>query len=144
MGSGFQEKWHALTVKCRVFGGKVSAVKEKVDEFFAPVGRVFGVIGKWLYRLRKVFMAIPVFYGMVRLAGYNSEHLPDSVGILLQETGEYAYMMSRQQAVFGPMVVTVACLLLMFFSRRSLYPWIISIFSLVLPLLILVTNLYPF
>jgi hypothetical protein len=43
----------------------------------------------------------------------------------------------------GPLGVTAACLLLMFCSRRTLYPWLISIMSLLLPMLILLLNNYP-
>jgi hypothetical protein len=32
---------------------------------------------------------------------------------------------------------------LMFFSRKVIFPWMISLFSLVLPLLILFMNTYP-
>ena len=52
-------------------------------------------------------------------------------------------MISRDMAVLGPLGLTVACLLLMFCSRKAMYPWAISIFTLVLPLLLLISNLYP-
>ena len=67
----------------------------------------------------------------------------EQVGILLKETGEYTYMVARDVAVMGPLAVTAACLLLMFCSRRTLYPWLICVFSLVLPILILITNVFP-
>jgi hypothetical protein len=31
----------------------------------------------------------------------------------------------------------------MFVSRKTLYPWLISIFSLIIPVLLLITNMYP-
>ena len=64
-------------------------------------------------------------------------------GIDLQTTGVYAQMISRDLAVLGPLAVTGGCLLLMFCSRRTFYPWIISIFTLVLPILLYLTNVYP-
>ena len=97
----------------------------------------------WLYRLRRFFMAAPVIWYAVKLARYNQQNLPEEVGLILQTTGEYAKMVSRADAVYGPLWITIACLLLMFFSRKARFPWIISIFTLVLPILILVTNLYP-
>lgn len=100
-------------------------------------------IGFWMYRLRKFLMAAPVVYAAIRLAVYSNEHLPEYVGIDLQETGEFAQVITREMAVKGPLAVTAACLLLMFFSRKTLYPWLISIFSLVLPLLLLLTNIFP-
>jgi len=33
--------------------------------------------------------------------------------------------------------------LMMWLSRRTIYPWIISIFTLVLPILIWITNVFP-
>ena len=39
--------------------------------------------------------------------------------------------------------MTALCLLMMFLSRKTIYPWIISIFSLVLPFLLIVTNIFP-
>ena len=73
----------------------------------------------------------------------NKERLPEYVGLNLQSSGEFAMMVNRNYAVYGPLCVTGFCLLLMFLSRKSMYPWIISLFSLVLPVLLLVTNLYP-
>ena len=106
-------------------------------------GRVFRIVGIWLYRLRRIFMAIPVIWYAVKLARYNLQNLPEQVGLYLQATGEYAKMIDRNLAVYGPLAVTAACLLLMFFSRRARYPWVISVFTLLLPILILFTNLYP-
>ena len=51
-------------------------------------------------------------------------------------------MVTRNYAVYGPLLVTGFCLLLMFCSRKTLFPWIISIFTLVLPYLIYLTNIY--
>lgn len=100
-------------------------------------------IGSVLFRLRKAVMAAPVIYWAVKLALYNREHLPEQVGINLQSSGEFTHMVTRDMAIMGPMGLTAACLLLMFCSRKAMYPWAISIFTLVLPLLILITNLYP-
>lgn len=110
---------------------------------FEKVGRVFSVIGKVLYHMRKLFLTVPVVWFAVRLYGYAMEKLPPAVGLLIQETGDYAYMMERETAAMGCMAVTAACLLMMFFSRRTLYPWLISLFSLVLPVLLIVTNIFP-
>ena len=100
------------------------------------IGRVFKEIGKWIYRLRGPLMAIPVALAALRLAAWNMARLPEEVGINLLENGQYQYLVSRGMAVMAPLALTGGCLLLMFLSRRTIYPWIISIFSLVLPLLI--------
>lgn len=101
--------------------------------------RIFRV----MYHFRKVIMAVPVVLCALRLAAYNLANLPEQVGIDLQASGEFARMVSRESAVMGPLVVTLSCLVLMFCSRKTVYPWIISIFTLVLPVLLLLTNMYP-
>lgn len=107
------------------------------------VGRVFSLIGKWIYRLRSVLLAIPVGIGAGILASRNMRLLPEAVGINLLANGEYQWMVNRNVAVMGPLAITAVCLLLMFCSRKVLYPWLISLFTLALPLLIWVTNVFP-
>jgi len=116
---------------------------EKTRAVIAKINYVINLIGVWLYRLRKIVMAAPVVYYALQIARYNQEHLPEEVGINLQSTGEFAHMISRNMAVTGPLALTFACLLLMFCSRKAMYSWAISIFTLALPLLILFTNVYP-
>jgi len=109
----------------------------------AKINYVINLIGVWLYRLRKIVMAAPVAYFALKIAQYNMEHLPEEVGINLQSTGEFAQTISRNMAVMGPLALTAACLLLMFCSRKAMYSWAISAFTLALPLLLLVSNVYP-
>ena len=116
---------------------------EKSVGTFRKILGVFRVLALAVYRLRSVFLAIPVIFVALRLAAYNSEHLPLLVGLDLQSTGEFARTISRQSAVTFPLMITAVCLALMCFSRKTLYPWLISIFSLAIPLLLLVTNSLP-
>ena len=116
---------------------------QKTCKVFRIVGKVLATIGRWIVHLRGIWMAIPVAYAAMKLAMYSRENLPEQVGINLLETGEFAQYISRDTAVTGCLAVTAACLLLMFLSRRALYPWLISIFSLVLPILLLITNVFP-
>lgn len=116
---------------------------EKVKQFVSKVNHVINTIAKWIYHLRKVVLAAPVVYAALRLAAYNMEHLPEQVGINLQASGEFAQMISRNMAVMGPLALTAACLLLMFCSRKAMYSWAISVFTLALPLLLLLSNAYP-
>lgn len=112
----------------------------------AAVGKINGIIntiGVWLFRLRKFVMAAPVVYYALKLASYNRTHLPELVGINLQPTGEFAQYISRNMAVMGPLALTLGCLILMFCSRKAMYSWAISIFTLTLPLLLLLSNAYP-
>jgi hypothetical protein len=115
----------------------------KVKTVTAKANRIINTIGVWLYRLRKILMAAPVVYYALKIARYNMEHLPEQVGINLQSTGEFAQTISRNMAVMVPFVLTMSCLVLMFCSRKAMYSWAISIFTLALPLLLLLSNVYP-
>ena len=126
-----------------IFSEKFKTVYGKVRASCGKIGEGIGVICKWIYRLRKVLLAIPVVFVAISIAMKNAQRLPEYVGLNLQSSGEFAMTVTRSYAVFGPLLVTGFCLLLMFCSRKSLFPWIISIFSLVLPYLIYFTNLYP-
>lgn len=101
------------------------------------------IAGKWLYLLRKVFLAVPVLYFAIKLAVYNHAHLPETVGFLLQADRSFLMEFSRGAAVYGCVGVTMFCLVMMFLSRKALYSWAISVFTLVLPVLLLASNLYP-
>lgn len=109
----------------------------------AKINSVINIIGVVLFRLRKLVLAAPVVYYALKLAAQNMEKLPQTVGLNLQSTGEYAATISRELAVMGPLGLTAGCLLMMFCSRKALYPWAISVFTLVLPLLLLLSNVYP-
>lgn len=122
---------------------KVKRVWAKVSPVFQKIGEFIGLVCHWIYKLRKIVMAVPVLWAAIRLAKENASRLPENVGLNLQATGEYAVTVTRNYAVWGPLGVTLFCLLLMFCSRKASYPWIISVFTLVLPWLIYLTNLYP-
>lgn len=115
----------------------------QMPPWMEKTGAVLKVIGKWIYRLRSLLMAIPVAVAALYLAAQNMARLPEEVGINLLASGQYEYLVSRGLAVLVPLIVTGVCLVMMFLSRRTIYPWIISIFSLVLPWLIWITNVFP-
>ncbi len=116
---------------------------EQAKAVSAKINHVIDVIGLVLFRLRKFILAAPVVYLAVRLFAYNSQHLPETVGIGLQSTGEFTLTVARGLATTGPLALTIGCLVLMFFSRKAMYSWAISIFTLTLPLLLLISNIYP-
>lgn len=123
--------------------GDVKESLQSGDSVWTKIKRVIGILVMVIYRLRSVFLAIPVVWYALKLAAYNSKNLPEQVGINLLSTGEFALTISRELAVMGPLAVTAACLVLMITSRKALYPWAVSIFTLILPVLLLVSNLYP-
>lgn len=116
---------------------------QKTKTVFGKIGRVLSIIGKVLYHMRKLFFAAPVVWLALRMYRYAMEKLPAAVGLMLQENGGYFRYVQRDTALMGCMAVTGACLLMMFLSRRTLYPWLISVFSLVLPVLLIITNAFP-
>lgn len=132
----FTEKWNG-------FRDSLRAAANTTGSIYTKIKSVIGVLIMCGYRLRKVVLAIPVVYYALKIAGYNGQHLPEQVGIGLLANGEFAYMVSRYFAVMAPLVLTAGCLVMMFCSRKALYPWAISIFTLLLPLLLLVSNIYP-
>ena len=144
------DKNHAGIVRRRNKKEQMPLWQQKVLKVFQVIGKVFktiyrvikGII-RWIYNLRGFFMAIPVALVALYLAVQNMSRLPKEVGINLLETGEYQYLISRELAVMAPLLVTAACLLMMLLSRKTVYPWIISIFTLVLPILIWITNVFP-
>ena len=110
----------------------------------AKVNQWINLVGLWLFRLRKFVLAAPVVYYALRLAAYNAKNLPPQVGLNLQSSGEFALTISRQLAVMGPLGLTAGCLVLMFLSRKAMYPWAVSVFTLALPPLLLLSNIYPY
>ena len=120
-----------------------AGIQNETKSLQNQVGGIISAIGILLFRLRKFVLTVPVAYAAFRLAAYNMEHLPEQVGVNLQSNGEFSMTIARSIAVMGPIGLTAACLLLMFCSRKPLYPWAISIFTLTLPVLLLVSNNYP-
>ena len=116
---------------------------EKLSSRISQTGTFLKVFVLWAYKLRSLFLSIPVIVGAMYLAVHNMQKLPASVGINLQANGEYAMMMDRGVAVLIPLAITGFCLGMMYLSRRIFYPWIISVFSLTLPVLIYITNVFP-
>ena len=111
--------------------------------FIHKVQKIIGLITAVVYHLRKVVLTIPVVYIALRLASYNGSHLPETVGLFLRADGSFMLEFARSLAILGPLAVTGGCLAMMFLSRKAMYSWAISVFSLALPVIILISNLYP-
>ena len=122
---------------------KTEPARKKIAQIAGKTWAFMKVAGSWAYKLRSVLLAVPVAVAAVWMAIRNLALLPEQVGINLLSSGEFQYTVSRSLAVMGPLAVTAVCLLMMFCSRRVMYPWLISIFSLVLPYLIWITNIFP-
>ena len=118
-------------------------IPEEVLETLTKIWGVTKVACQWIYKLRSVVLSVPVVITAIVLAIQNASRLPVFVGINLQANGEYAMMIERNVAIFVPLLVTICSLLMMFLSRKVLYPWLISVFSLVIPILLWITNIFP-
>ena len=122
----------------------VAAGKKKTTgKAGASVWGALKMFANYIIQFRGVLISLPVLAVSIVQAMQNSARLPEQVGINLQVTGEYAKTVSRPTAVLIPLLVTIGCIILTCCSKRTLFPWLISIFSLVLPILIWLTNIYP-
>ena len=129
-------KWHALC-------DKMGPVLASIGAFFKKVWEILGIIWAYIVKLRKIFVAIPVAVAAVMLALRNMTKLPETVGMGLQLDGSFAIEMSRELAVLGPVALTALCLLLMFCSKRILTPWMVSVITLIVPIVVWVVNVFP-
>ncbi len=128
--------WNLLCAKVKPFLYKAKAFWEKV-------WKVLKDIWRYMVKLRKIFLAIPVAWTAIVLAISNLARLPELVGLNLQADGSFAIQMGRLPAVLIPILITLVCLLLMFISKRTLTPWLVSVFSLAVPLMIWIINVFP-
>ena len=102
----------------------------------------------WMYNLRSVFLAIPVVFGAIILAIINGNNLPDQVTLCMPSFADDTMAVelmeiSKGTAIFVPILITALCLAMVFCSKRLVYPWLISVFSLVLPLFIYFSSVFP-
>ncbi len=106
---------------------------QKLKAFFAKVWFVLKLTVKWGYQLRSLVLSIPVFVCAAALAIRNAKLLPAE--LRMPAFGEQ-YVITRGVAVLVPLAVTCICIVLMLCSKKMLYPWLVSVLSLVLPLVI--------
>ena len=132
-----------LTAKVNDLWGKAKPWVDKADRGYRRAKALWAKAWPWIWQARKLLLAFPVLYLMLYFARLNWNVLPEQVGLLLQNNGDYARYISKELAVYGPMGVTGGCLAMMFLSRKTVYPWMICMISMLLPLLILVSNIFP-
>ncbi len=132
----FMVKWNTMVKK-------MQPTMKKVGYVCKVVSLKLEAAFHYVLKFRKIFLAAPVAVAAVLLALNNLAKLPVLVGINLQSNGEFGIQLMREVAVLGPMAVTALCLILMFCSKRTLTPWLVSVFSLTLPVVILFTNTFP-
>ena len=124
---------------------KTQNVRKK-QTFTKPKGNFWSVVKSvwhYIYTFRSIIISLPVLAIAIGEAFRNATRLPEMVGLNIQATGAYGMTVTRATAVVAPLLITIGCILLTCFSKRTLFPWLISIFTLVLPVLIWITNIYP-
>lgn len=131
----FMEKWTR-------FRRNIQPNLDKIGETYKLVAGKVSYAWEYVCRFRKLFLAAPVAVMAIILAIANLIKLPAIVGLDLQANGEFNIEIIREVAVLGPLAITAVCLLLMFASKRTLTPWMVSVVSLLLPLVILLTNTF--
>ena len=144
----FMEKYYA-------FLDKVRPVFAAIGNFLKVTGSSLYKIGVYMYQLRSILLAAPVAAAALILANQNMKRLPEMVEITklsINRDAEFALfgflemttdVITRDTAVFGPAMITALCLLMMMLSKRTLYPFIISVFSLCLPIILYFFCIYP-
>ena len=93
-------------------------------------------IWDWMYNLRAVLLSIPVIIAAIVMAIVNISRLPDQVGLDMLAVGDFQVLVAKGIAVMAPLALTTVCLLLVFCSKKVLFPWLISVFSLALPVVL--------
>lgn len=161
--SWFQSVWRKLTAKKKVSeqpessygvntevqaGADTETSLKKSPKVQSGFNATVKTICYWVFKLRSVFMAIPVLVTAIIFAFRNNIRLPEKIAVYFPsfEADKVIVKLTeldRGAAVAIPFLITLACLALMFCSRRTVYPWIISIFSLVLPWFFYFIGMYP-
>lgn len=141
------DKWNALVEMLRPGMKKVGKTLSKTGSFLSRLWH-------YLFLFRGLILSAPVAAAAVILAAKCSTDLPETVSITLPgidmqgENSLFGFLVYQDQiitrgsAVMVPLVLTAACLLLTICSKRTLYPWLISVLTLSVPLFLLLTNVY--
>ena len=99
-------------------------------------GEKFKEFLRGAFRLRSVALSFPVAVIAVILAVNNAAILP---GPLLIGAGENVITISKPVLIMGPLTLTALSILMTLFSKKVTYPWIISSFTLLLPVVLWLT-----
>lgn len=117
----------------------MSSGKNDRETFAQKIGQV----SRRVYNMRSALLALPVIVIAIIQAIVNIAKLPNKVGVDMLASGEFQFLIGKGLAVMGPLFLTCVCLILMLCSKKVLYPWLISVFSLSLPIVLWLTNVFP-
>lgn len=142
------EKWNRMIGKIRPYYQAISSV-------FRKIGKTFSTLFRYIYMLRTIIMAAPMAAAAVIIASISMRRLPDMVSTVgfTVDRGDpdalfgflsiYEQTIPRDTAVFGPLILTGISLLMMLLTKRALYPFLVTLFTLILPLFLWFYNTYP-
>ncbi len=142
------EKWYWLV-------GKVRPVWDVIVKIFCTIGNIFVILWKCIYAFRGVLISAPVAAAALLVADWAREYLPEAVELthlIIDKEAEGAIFglfvmttefIARDVVIAGSLVLTAVCLICTILSKKTLYPWLISIFTLCLPIVMYLLNTYP-
>ena len=142
------EKWNWLV-------GKVRPVWDVIAAIFRGIGRVFALTWKYIFLFRGIIISAPLAAAAVIVAAWGRKNLPDMVEIThvaLNREAEGAIFgmfvmntefISQDVAVYVPLTLTGICVVMTILSKRTLYPWLIGVLTLCLPIVMYLLNIYP-
>ena len=119
---------------------------EKSRDRNPGAGNAFMYGGFWCGVLTLTCDILKGFFPVYLFMQYAPELSPDKLSIAFVMAAPvvgHAFPVFYKGRGGKGIAVTFGCLALMMFSRKAMYAWAISIFSLALPLLILISNIYP-
>lgn len=153
------------------FVDAVSPFNRGVRQVFRAIVRTFRNLWKYVFWFRSVILAAPMAVAAVILAAQNMSRLPEKVSytkiLFFAENAEKmpqwlqkAFsadaenvlfdifvlsqdMLTRAEAVFMPLALTAVCIVLMIFSKRMLYPFLIGLMTLALPIVLYIFTVFP-
>ena len=137
------------------FVGKISPVWDVICRIFGGVGHVLALIWKYIYMFRGILISVPVAIAAAVVASWGRKNLPEMVEIthvLVDKDADGALFglfvmtteqISRDVAIGVPLLLTAICLVFTILSKRTLYPWLISVLTLCLPIVMYLLNTYP-
>jgi hypothetical protein len=141
------------------------AVTNYVDALIAEE-KVF-VVGEVVLPINQTLMGVPGAtlediqlvcshaQGLKQSETWRKEHLPEAVEVthvMIDKEAEGAIfgllvmtteMLARDVVIVSSLALTALCLICTIFSKRTLYPWLISVLTLCLPIVMYYLNTYP-
>ena len=135
--------------------GKVRPVWRIIVMVFCGIGKFFLYLWRFVWFFRGVLVSLPVAAVALYIAAQAQKKLPEVLEIthiIIDPKAENALFdlfvmtedfITRDVAIFAPLALTAFCIAMTILSKRTLYPWLISVFTLVLPIVLYVLNTYP-